>query len=87
MPRLVADESVGDAVSPALGAHAEKPDWQVRVIEERAQLYERRERLRAFIGGVEYAKMHEIDRELLLEQRRIMSELIDVLDQRIARFA
>ncbi len=73
-------------MSPAIGAHGEKPDWQVRVIEERAQLYERRERLRTFIGGVEYAKMHEIDRELLLEQRRIMSELIDVLDQRIARF-
>lgn len=74
-------------MSPALGAHAEKPDWQVRVIEERAQLYDRIERLRAFIGDVPFTRLLQEDRDLLLQQRTLMIELLTLLDRRIARFS
>lgn len=61
-------------------------DWQQRVVDERNTLNERLHKLNEFIGGLPYAKLGEIDRELLLEQRTLMRSLSAVLTRRINRF-
>lgn len=63
-----------------------RPDWQVRVIEEKAQLDERRGRLDLFIGSGTYARIEDEDRALLLTQAELMKELSRVLGDRIKRF-
>jgi hypothetical protein len=66
--------------------HANREAWQARVIEERDDLNKRLNRLCEFIGGLEYAKLGEVDRELLIEQRSLMRSLSAVLTRRINRF-
>lgn len=61
--------------------------WQERVVEERAQLNDRLEKLRAFSNGPMHAKLDLIDQHLLLNQDVAMDMYLRVLDKRIARFS
>lgn len=61
--------------------------WQERVVEERAQLGERLEKLRAFRYGVMGAKLNPTDQRLLLDQEIAMDMYLRALDGRIARFS
>lgn len=68
------------------GSQAEKPDWQVRVIEEKANLDAKIEKLQIFFGTGDYARLRDPDRDLLREQKRHMLAYSGVLDRRISRF-
>lgn len=61
--------------------------WQERVVEERAQLKDRLEKLRAFSRGPMGATLDLIDRHLLLNQDVAMDMYLRTLDKRIARFS
>lgn len=67
-------------------AYEVRPAWQQRVIDEKAQLDERTEKLTAFLGTRAYAELADIDRELLLCQRMHMRAYSSFLSQRIERF-
>jgi hypothetical protein len=60
---------------------------QERVVAESNELRERVTKLTAFISGNEtFGKLDAKDQSLLRQQRDIMTEYLDVLGERIARF-
>lgn len=61
-------------------------EWQSRVIEEKAELDKKLEKLRAFFGTLEYSKLERQDQMLLIEQRTAMTDYSNILRDRIARF-
>lgn len=61
-------------------------EWQSRVIEEKAELDKKLEKLRAFFGTLEYSKLERPDQMLLIEQRTAMTDYSNILRDRIARF-
>ena len=65
-----------------------RPDWQVRVIEERYDLSERLGRLLKFItlAGLAYQSLTDEEKNLLDEQAAVMRRFVRVLDKRIAAF-
>lgn len=69
-------------------AQAGRPEYQVRVIEERYELSERLGRLQKFIsiGGPAWEELSDTGRALLVEQAGVMKRLVRVLDRRIEDF-
>lgn len=65
----------------------ELPEWQVRVIEERDQLKERREKLQAFLEGDQIKTLPYYEVDLLVSQLQLMTHLLVVLNSRIALFS
>ncbi len=61
-------------------------DWQQRVIDERKELDERISKLRAFVMGPDFGKVHVAEQGRLLQQEHIMRSLSAVLEQRIHAF-
>lgn len=61
-------------------------EWQSRVREEKAELDQKLEKLRAFFGTLEYSKLERADQMLLIEQRTAMTDYSNILRDRIARF-
>ena len=61
-------------------------EWQQRVVAERAELVDRTDRLRVFIGSDGFKRLSADDTSLLMRQFWAMRVYIEVLDQRIARF-
>lgn len=59
---------------------------QQRVVEEKQQNDERLTKLIAFNEGPVFARMDQADRQLMLRQQAVMTELSEILGQRIARF-
>jgi hypothetical protein len=60
--------------------------YQQRVVDEKTQLDEKLNKLVEFIGGLQFARLDDIDRNLLLQQRLIMTNYSAVLNKRINRF-
>lgn len=63
------------------------PPYQLRVIEERQLLDEKRLKLRAFIGGEIYRKLDDIEQSRLNRQLEAMTLYSNILAERIAAFA
>lgn len=63
-----------------------RPDWQRRVIEEKAQIDERRVKLNDFVTTRTFKALPDEDRALLFQQSAVMSELSLILEKRIRRF-
>lgn len=62
-------------------------NWQDRVRAERSEVAERLTKLAAFISGnPAFAELDDEDRALMREQRETMTQYVEVLDERIARF-
>lgn len=61
-------------------------DWQQRVVSERDELAARLDRLSAFLEGDRAMAIESYPRVLLIRQRRVMSEYLSILDERIALF-
>ena len=62
------------------------PEWMQRVIDERKELRDRYDRLRAFMGGHIYSALPWYDRRLMRRQADVMASLDGILGERIARF-
>ena len=60
--------------------------YQERVLEERAQLNDRLNKLDAWLYTEKFNCLSLDDQDLLITQQRIMVEYLDVLDQRINNF-
>ena len=60
--------------------------WQVRVVEEKEQLVERFQKLDTFLSTPECLTLPFDERCLLARQRFAMSQYLEVLLDRIARF-
>lgn len=63
-----------------------RPDWQQRVVDERTQLFERRDRLAEFINGGEtgmFGKLDIEEKKRLYIQLSIMNQYVRILDERI----
>ena len=59
---------------------------QQRVIEEKKELDERREKLSSFFENPVFDGLEKYDQELLREQEVVMNQLSFVLEKRIERF-
>ena len=59
---------------------------QQRVIEERAELHAKIEKLEAFLDSDTFRELQIMDQCYLARQRTLMREYCQVLDFRIARF-
>lgn len=67
---------------------SETPAYQLRVIEEKAQLDEKLSKLKTFIdGNPTFNTMEVTDRHLLVQQVHVMEQYSSVLAQRILRFS
>ena len=64
----------------------ERPDYQARVIEERAELDARLTKLEAFLETEASRALPAADHEMLFRQRVAMDEYRAILDARIERF-
>jgi predicted NUDIX family phosphoesterase len=64
----------------------QRPDYQVRVIEEKRELDERLERLTAFLHSPKFDEVYVEERERLIRQHSLMVDLSAVLGERIAAF-
>jgi len=60
--------------------------YKIRVIDERASLSIKIEKLGEFIRTAEFSSIHSVDQFLLMTQRVHMICYLDILDSRIARF-
>ena len=60
--------------------------YQQRVVDERVELDARREKLAAFRVTPLFASLHENEKERLVRQRDCMTELSEILEERIAAF-
>lgn len=60
--------------------------WQQRVVEERAQLADRLDKLGKAIRGPLLQQLPPVDAQLLFDQERAMDAYLKALDARIARF-
>jgi hypothetical protein len=63
-----------------------RPDWQQRVIDEKAELDARIGKLCDFFGSGAYRDLGDIDRHLLGVQLSHMRDYAHILGMRIARF-
>lgn len=63
-----------------------QPPHERRVIEERAQLSERLEKLGTFLALPDFGKLESAEQDRLTRQHKIMREYLQVLDERIAAF-
>jgi len=67
-----------------------RPDWQQRVIDEKAQLDERLGKLNTFIEADEKKPLDDrllpVDRNLLITQRHHMRQYSVILERRISNF-
>lgn len=63
-----------------------RPDWQQRVIDEKAELDARLGKLCDFFGSGAYRDLGDIDRHLLGVQLSHMRDYAHILGMRIARF-
>jgi hypothetical protein len=88
------DVSVGAALTLASqgGEHAAPAQiqwtgWQLRVVEEYTELRAKLDRLRVFLQSEAYARLDNIDQELLEQQAWSMEDYLVVLQQRIDRFS
>ena len=63
------------------------PDWQQRVVDERDQLKERLEKLRAFFKTAQFEKLDEDGQRVMRQQAVFMGEYLSILDYRISKFA
>jgi hypothetical protein len=61
-------------------------EYQIRVIEEKDELDNKRAKLDVFIEGDIFPKLDTKDQKLLVKQAVIMTEYAKVLDKRIQRF-
>lgn len=61
------------------------PEWEVRLLEERKQLWERAVKLSTFMQSSNFATLHVVDQSLLREQYQHMSRYYGVLRQRCQR--
>lgn len=62
-------------------------EYQQRVIDELAQLNEKRDKLRGFIQNPKkFNELDEEDQSLLVGQFNLMTQYADILKRRIARF-
>jgi hypothetical protein len=59
---------------------------QVRVIEERVALAEKLEKLRTFVGGALFQTVSRDEQRRLTRQTLVMSDYLEILDQRIGAF-
>ncbi len=72
---------------PAQIEEPDGPDHQQRVIQEKADLDEKLEKLIKFIGyNPLFSSLPAAEKERLIRQRKIMLDLSDVLNERIAAF-
>ena len=62
-------------------------DWQQRVVDECRALYEKIEKLEAFLGSDAFDKLELVDRTLLIQHHHAMSLYLHVLNSRIERFS
>ncbi len=60
--------------------------YQQRVVDEKAELDEKREKLGKFIESDAYQALSEPERDLLSRQAIVMAEYSDILGTRIATF-
>lgn len=60
--------------------------YQLRVIAERDELDGRLEKLRTFAHGRTFVDVDRDEQRRLMRQMLIMSDYLDILDQRIAAF-
>lgn len=67
---------------------AELQPYQQRVVDERNELFTKKESLKAFLGSENFDTIitDPVDRTLLEEQRKAMKWYLEILDNRIARF-
>lgn len=61
-------------------------EWKQRVLDERAGLEYRMQRLLAFVESSRFEKLSDTDQRLLSEQVRYMRDYYEVLGRRIVRF-
>ena len=61
--------------------------FQQRVVDEQAELDEKRDKLGQFIGGYVFNGLPEAERERLVRQKSCMDEYSGILGERIAAFA
>ena len=60
-------------------------DFRARLFQERIELHQRIEKLKAFILGGEFESLPEIDRDDLREQLGHMEQYFSVVDRRASR--
>lgn len=60
---------------------------QERVVAESNELRDRLHKLTAFIGGQIFKTLDPMDQNLLVKQQTHMADYLEILRQRIARFA
>lgn len=65
---------------------AEVMSWKARVMDERAGLEHRLQRLISFIESPRFDKLTDVDQRLLSEQFRYMRDYYETLGKRIIRF-
>lgn len=61
-------------------------DWQLRVIDECEARYSDLSKLDAFVESEEFSALAPQDKSLLLTQAEFLDGLVEVLNERIARF-
>lgn len=62
------------------------PEYQKRVVQERADLADNVFKLRAFIDGEAFNTLSEFERRDMLHQISAMCDYLNILARRIARF-
>lgn len=80
------DSATTDTAADTTTDTAANPDYQTRVIEERAALDEKLEKLDAFVASDAFHDLQEADRVDLMDQRTAMYSYAAILSRRIARF-
>lgn len=78
---------VRDALFPAPTTLPVRPAFQLRVIDEQAELHGRRKKLTEFLETQQFVDLPEDEQARLVRQHALMGELSDVLCERIAAFA
>jgi hypothetical protein len=78
--------SVDDYERECMPLFPVRPDWQQRVIDEKAELDERIGKLCAFLKGDAYRSLPDVDRHLLDRQLSHMRDYAHILFMRVARF-
>lgn len=63
-----------------------RPEYQTRVITEKSELDEKRQKLQGFIDGDKFAEVDADEQDRLERQSAIMQDYSDVLEERITAF-
>jgi hypothetical protein len=61
-------------------------DYQLRVLEEKKELFSKMEKLTVFIGGTAFKSLEDHDQFLLIQQLALMDCYHRVLRERVERF-